>query len=89
VEEFLKTYLKNKRSYGRKRGYLGEKTNQKQDLEEEEEEDKQDKESDEEKDKETDEEDDQEIHKDREWARGSGWGRDPSADDMYGSEMGS
>ena len=31
VEEFLKTYLKNKRSYARKRGYLNETTNQKQD----------------------------------------------------------
>jgi len=30
VEEFLKTYLKNKRCYARKRGYLTEKTNQKQ-----------------------------------------------------------
>jgi hypothetical protein len=29
VEEFLKTYLKNKRSYARKQGYLTEKTNQK------------------------------------------------------------
>jgi regulatory protein YycI of two-component signal transduction system YycFG len=41
VEEFLKTYLKNKCSYSRKRGYLTEKTNQKQDqhVEEEEQED--------------------------------------------------
>ena len=50
VEEFLKTYLKNKRAYARKRGYLTENTNQKQaqhdddDEEEEEEEDRDDKE---------------------------------------------
>ena len=31
VEEFLKTYLKNKHSYAHKRGYLTENTNQKQD----------------------------------------------------------
>jgi hypothetical protein len=37
VEEFVKTYLKNKRSYARKKGYLTETTNQKQDTEEEEE----------------------------------------------------
>ena len=38
VEEFLKTYLKNKRAYARKRGYLTVKTNQKQDQDDEEEE---------------------------------------------------
>jgi hypothetical protein len=38
VEEFLKTYLKNKCSYARKRGYLTEKTNQRQDRHEEEQE---------------------------------------------------
>jgi hypothetical protein len=37
VEEFLKTYLKNKCSYARKQGYH-EKPNQKQDCHEEEEE---------------------------------------------------
>jgi hypothetical protein len=38
VEEFVKTYLKNKRSYARKKGYLAETTNQKQEQEQEEEE---------------------------------------------------
>ena len=37
MEEFLKTYLKNKRSYARRKGYL-ETTNPKQDRHEEEEE---------------------------------------------------
>ena len=42
VEEFLKTYLKNKCTYARKQGYLTEKTNweQDQDQDDEEEEDK-------------------------------------------------
>jgi hypothetical protein len=38
VEEFVKTYLKNKCSYAHRQGYLTETTNQKQDWEEEEEE---------------------------------------------------
>ena len=67
VEEFIKTYLKNKRAYARKQGYLVENTNKKQirpdDKEEEEEEETED------------------------WARGNGWGRDPTEDDdMYASD---
>jgi hypothetical protein len=41
VEEFIKTYLKNKRSYARKRGYLTERVNQKNQHDEEEQEEEQ------------------------------------------------
>ena len=35
MEEFLKTYLKNKHSYAHKQGYLGENTNHKQEASDE------------------------------------------------------
>ena len=83
VEEFLKTYLKNKRAYARKRGYLTENINQKQaqldgdDDEEEEEEgdgDGDDKEVEDEHmhvDDEDDDGDDDDEQEENGWSRGN------------------
>ena len=97
VEEFLKTNLKNKRAYARKRGYLRENTNQKQgqhDDDDAEEENDDDEEEDgghddeEEEDGGHDEEEGQgqkQEQKEEGWKRGLGWGVN-SEDDMDGSE---
>ena len=88
VEEFLKTYLKNKRSYARKQGYLAEHSKQKKDESEEEDQNQ-----------EEDQEEEQEQGKGGEdngydggrveWDRGDGWHKGASNededDDMYGS----
>ena len=84
VEEFLKTYLKNKCSYARKRGYLSEKTNQRQGRHDEEDEegaghgDIEDEDEDEEEQEQEEgegqgEEQEQEQGEDQ-WTRGNGWG---------------
>ena len=87
----MKTYLKNKRAYARKRGYLSESTNQKQsrhddDDDEEEEEDVGHDEEKEKEDADHDDEDEEEQEKKEDgWNRGNGWGVDPNedADDFY------
>jgi hypothetical protein len=65
VEEFLKTYLKNKRAYARRQGYLTESTNQKQgrhdeDEEQNEDEEQKEQDDDEQKMQDDDEEEDEE-----------------------------
>jgi hypothetical protein len=82
IEEFLKTYLKNKRSYARKQGYLNQQTNLDLYDDDEEQEQEQEQEQEEErlggKDKgngKAIEQDDSEI-------------KDPDvSDDMYGSDV--
>jgi hypothetical protein len=82
----LKTYLKNKRAYARKRGYLTENTNQKQgrhenDEDEDDEDDDEDEDDDDEgkegkgKERERDMVVEKEQAKDG-WNRGNGWGAD-------------
>lgn len=78
VEEFLKTYLKNKRAYARKKGYLTE-TNQKHILDEDEEEE-QIEEPLPEQEQEEEVEEDQENEEDGGWLnRGNGWFRGSGA----------
>ena len=76
MEEFLKTYLKNKCSYAHKRGYLGENTNHKQE---------------EASDDEQKQEQKQEIYKDHTWGRVNGLGKASGEDDgdIYASDVGS
>jgi hypothetical protein len=78
VEEFLKTYLKNKCTYAYKWGYLTEKTSQKQDQYDHEEEQEQ-------------EErlggKDKGKRKGKEIEEYNGEIEDPDADDFYGSNM--
>ena len=81
VEEFLKTYLKNKRSYAHKKGYL-ENANQKQDSDGDGDDDDQ-----QEEEEEKGEDKEAESHQ---WNRGDGWKRDPANQtddsDIYASE---
>ena len=91
VEEFLKTNLKNKRAYARKRGYLSDNTNQKQGRHDDDaEEEKDDDDDEEEEDGGHDEEEGQgqgqkQEQKEDGWDRGLGWGAN-SEDDMYEDE---
>ena len=83
IEEFIKTYLKNKRTYARKQGYLTENTNRKKqhwhDEDEEEEEEQQQKEQEEESQEEGNYEETEEGNG---WLnRGNGWCRGPTDDD--------
>ena len=79
VEEFLKTYPKNKCSYAHKKGYL-ENANQKQDSDD-------DGDDDDQQEEEKGEDKEAESHQ---WNRGDGWKRDPANQtddsDIYASE---
>ena len=71
----MKTYLKNKRAYARKRGYLKEKTNQKQGRHDDDEEDEEGDEGYDDDDEEDGEEEDTKLEEDDYgWNRGDGWG---------------
>ena len=88
VEKFLKTYLKNKCAYARKRGYLVENTNCKQDWHDDDEEDEVEDEVEEEPEEEEEEEEDnkgknKETEGENVWGRGNGWGKIYEDDDFY------
>jgi hypothetical protein len=96
IEEFIKTYLKNKRTYARKQGYLMENTNQKQHRhdDEDDDEDEEEEEGQQQQQKEQEEEESQEEGNDKEteggngWLnRGDGWHRGPTDEDIYGSDV--
>ena len=72
VEEFLKSYLKNKRAYACKRGYLTENTNQKQGWRQHDDDDDDDEEE---------EEEEEEEEGGYEWSRGNGWSYNNTGED--------
>jgi hypothetical protein len=80
----LKTYLKNKRAYARKRGYLKESTNQNQGQHHEEEDEDEDAGHEDEEEEENAGHDDDEEEEEEEdmWNRGDGWGMDFEGDDV-------
>ena len=83
----MKTYLKNKRAYARKRGYLKENTNQKHGQHHEEDEDEDEDaghEDDEEENEGHNDDDDEEEEEEEEdgWNRGNGWGKDFEGGDI-------
>lgn len=81
VEEFLKTYLKNKRAYARKRGYLKENTNQRQGRHDDDDEEEEDGRDDDDEEQEEQEQEEQEQEENG-WNRGNGWGNDFEGDDV-------
>ena len=81
VEEFLKSYLKNKRAYARKRGYLTENTNQKQGWRQHDDDDDNNEEEEEEEDGEEKNEEEEEEGGGYEWSRGNGWSYNNTGED--------
>lgn len=98
VEEFLKTYLKNKRAYARKRGYLtdiNQKPNRYDDVDDDDgEEQEQDEQEQDEQEQDEQEQENGEIEEGDGWFnRGNGWAghstnrEEEEDEDIYGSPL--